>query len=805
MIEDNPETSRVKLPFTFEVQLSSSLSFPNTITVILRLDGILLDKLPDNFSNNQLCIKIEYSTFEVLQSFKSNFFYVKVQERVTDKDWKVGIIFNICDNYYGLIQIAKDIRPGDIDSKTQMNISSLKNKSDYISSWKYKVDQHKSPENRQPSIAKFTMKPPRENGRHADKKLNGLGFSHQSESDPLQFLYSRYYGILYSLKTPLSYFPKTTISRFKNLCDNIPSSIKDNLLKLCISVSELDDRHSGKYGVLKTLSSEEIGSAHLKIKNQYEIQCQKDFLSKNQDLVTRLTKPFKSLNGDIANGSEDSDKKHNDLANDDRFSYVVELKVREAQLQILILMELLDSWETPEDVFLSTNIALQQKGDKEKRKNKKHSLVRRKATVSKKIVPTFLGMGVDVQENKALKTDSPGLDEFTLFETLNTLIDRMGLWDTLLDKSTGDKDDSSYGFLAYVLIPYFKQKLPLTLKHIIERIKGLNIKLNTKSKKKINEKSTKLMEVSSGRERDTKQTIASSKFEKTTIDPSKVPLLKKSSTNIATDLDLLPAFSLKRSKSTLSSRNLQKRQVDMSLNLKSFTENRDNLDKSLTLSRSFSERQGQEDRQIIFGNAKKYKSQPNILMKPPHETVAQVEATPSKPNLPPASFTTEITTPTNPKRHGNVIAKTPVDRFTSPSLTTSYKEMIAPYSSMRGKNSLTDRLVNEALAPPTHAIISSSPMISTTKPHIEGTMAEIVESSPIKSRVSPVNIQSSPFQTVSSNNKRKKPGEPISFEDLGFFDAGINGSPVSSTLNEFDEKNTGHIFKRTSLKRKKPQ
>lgn len=818
MSEDNPKTPRVKLPFTFEVQLALSTSCPNTITVLLKIDSILLENLPENFYDNQQIFKLQDNVYEFLGSLFSNFFYVKIQERITDKDWKIGVIYNIHDRYYGMIQVPKDIKSKDIDSKVQgrIPISSYRNKDDFISGWNFNLERLDKLEVKTPIVDNFTMKPPSTN-ISAEYFPNMSDHSPQSQTDPVKFLYSRYYSILYSLNTPLSYFPKTTISRFKNLCGNDNSAVKEHLSSLHLSVKELDDRHGGKYGILKTLDVSKIGTGDFDMKMRYENQNQKEFLNKNHDLFVKLTATEKNQNDINDTNTNANQEKQVHSSDDNNLSFALDLKVREAQLQILILLELLDCWQVVESDFLATNLKRQEKEEKQMTKQKKKSLVRKKSITSKKIVPTFLGMGVDIQDKHIVSQPaSTEINEFIVYETLNTLLDRMGLWDTLLDKSTGDQDESSFGFLAYVLIPYFRQRLPLTIKYIIERVKGLSLKLNSKPNRQnmpkqlnLNETNEITNEVTNERD-STANTQASrtSKFAKVHIDPRQVPFLKKSSSTIALKYDLLPAFSLKRSKSTLSSKNLQKRQVDMSLNLKSFSEsNRDNIEKSSTLSRSLSEKSDSGSRrQIIFGNAKKLKSQPDIILNNPQTAFSQVEATPAKrkPEAVTAGISSEITTPTHPNRYQKIsIAKTPVDQFIRPTIAASYKETTIPCSTVKERPSLGDRLISASLAPPVDMAINSSPMSTIAVPKRDQSTAEVIASSPFNSIGAAVDIKSSPFKGGLSR-KRNKPGEPISFQESAFFDTTLNGSPVSTLLREANTNDSSSIFKRNSTKRRKP-
>lgn len=813
MSEDNPKVHRVKLPFTFDVQLALSTSCPNTITVLLKIDSILLDNLPENFYNNQLIFKLQDNVYELLRSLFSNFFYVKIQERITDKDWKIGVIYNIHDRYYGMIQVPKDIKSKDIDSKMQGRIPCYRNKDDFISGWNFNLERLDNLEVKTPIVDNFTMKPP-VTSITAEDLPKMSDHSPQSQTDPVRFLYSRYYSILYSLNTPLSYFPKTTISRFKNLCGNDNSAVKKHLSSLHLSVKELDDRHDGKYGILKTLDVSKIGSGDFDMRKKYETQNQKEFLNKNHDLFVKLTATENNQQNDMNDTNTNANQEKQVHSSDDsNLSFALDLKVREAQLQILILLELLDCWQVVESDFLATNLKRQEKEEKQMKKQKKKSLVRKKSITSKKIVPTFLGMGVDIQGKHIVSQPaSTEINEFIVYEALNTLLDRMGLWDTLLDRSTGDKDESSFGFLAYVLIPYFRQRLPLTIKYIIERVKGLSLKLNSKPNRQNTQKQLNLNETNEitngkGSIANT-QASRTSKFAKVHIDPKQVPFLKKSSSTIGLKYDLLPAFSLKRSKSTLSSKNLQKRQVDMSLNLKSFSEsNRDNIEKPSTLSRSLSEKSDSGSRrQIIFGNAKKLKSQPDIILNNPQAAFSQVEATPAKkkPEAVIAGIPSEITTPTHPSRYQKTtIARTPVDQFSRPKIAASYNETTIPCSTVKERPSLSDRLVSASLAPPVDMAINSSPVSTTTAPKRDQSTAEVIASSPFNRVGSAVDIKSSPFQEELSR-KRKKPGEPISFQESAFFDTTLNGSPVSTLLKEANTNDSTSIFKRSSTKRRRP-
>ena len=189
MSEDIPKIPRVKLPFTFEVQLALSTSCPNTITILLKIDSILLDNLPENFYDNQQIFKLQDNVYEILGSMFSNFFYVKIQERITDKDWKIGVIYNIHDRYYGIIQVPKHIKSKDIDSKVQekIPIPSYTNKDDFLSGWTCNPERLDTLEVKTSIVDKFTMKPPI-TSITAEDLPKIMDYSPQSQTDPVKFL-----------------------------------------------------------------------------------------------------------------------------------------------------------------------------------------------------------------------------------------------------------------------------------------------------------------------------------------------------------------------------------------------------------------------------------------------------------------------------------------------------------------------------------------------------------------------------------------------------------------------------------------
>lgn len=113
------------------------------------------------------------------------------------------------------------------------------------------------------AIESFSMKPPismetkkgnSHNVEHdtndANNALTLPNFTSPSKrdesQDPLQFLNNRYYHSLYSLNEPLSYFPKASLTRFKNLCHGDVDSVASILDLLISNMEKFDSRYDGK-------------------------------------------------------------------------------------------------------------------------------------------------------------------------------------------------------------------------------------------------------------------------------------------------------------------------------------------------------------------------------------------------------------------------------------------------------------------------------------------------------------------------------------------------------------------------------
>lgn len=595
------------LPVRILVASNYSKSATLDVTILAAAPGLRIHHLTNTSIANKRLIFLDPENVNLLRNSIS--FYVK--EELYSGHPKYGYLIrcSLLPNAFQIIEAPikppAEIFEG-IDEVTDIAATFEAN----IDSWKSNLNPTEVN-----TVPHFSMKPPTAANRFPSPTKNIYALSPQSETDPENFLSSRYFSTLYSFTTPLSYFPKTALSRFRNLCNNDPITKKKNLLSMYFTIEQLEARQSNKYGLDPTQDPLAV--------SKYEQRYRDLFISNNS---VNLSK-------------EESLRQ-----------FVFELKIREAQLQILLLMELLLCWGKDETTFLKENANIQEKRAK---KSLKLTLVRPKKG-KKRIVPTFLGIGIQDSPEKTEPTASPV--ESMLYISLITLVDQMSIWDTLSGRVKGNKDDSMYGFLVYVLVPYFKAHLPETVNFIIQKVKELRPKLHvSKSRSKAaRSKSTGQLPDSVLGDEDQSDVIEKTestkrtKFSKTLLSSGQVPFLHRASTDLALNEnsgDLQPAFLLKRSKSNLASRNLKRRQVDMSL-LKSESQDAEEVKKG---------------RSFLFGDARKSKSVQSEYDK--EVTVRQVEATPAKINtaLRSETFSQVMETPTaNRTKHLALVSGSPL-------------------------------------------------------------------------------------------------------------------------------------------------
>lgn len=598
---------------------------------------------------------------------------------------------------------------------------------------------------RKEQLEAFSMKPPIPQAPPPIEKHSSYTISPQSESNPLSFLQSRYYTTLYSLTTPLSYFPKTALARFKIMCGNDNTIVKANLLSVYLTTEQLEERYNSKFGLESAFSSETVSLSRSSV-FKYEAENRQLFISKNLP-----------------------DSRNEELLR----KLVLELKIREAQLQILVLMELMLAWPIEEEAFL---VEAPLKHAKSALKSQKQSLVRRKGA-KKKIIPTFLGVGVQDFANSPEKPVNKAVSELTLYTSLISLVDQMSIWDTLLGRVKGEKDESMYGFLAYVLVPFFNKQLPHIVLFIIQKVKELRPKLKIPKSRSSKRKLLLVIDLEANISDEPPVQIddteelpkKSSRFAKILLSSNQKPFLKRAAT-VGTELE--PAFLLKRSKSNLGSKNLKRRQVDIS-----------------AASNSTDAEEPKLTKLFVFGDARRIKSVSSSVAL---SEVTQVEATPRKENPSSSSMLTTMSAPISTSQ----ILATPsnvrvVDMQQHILETPRAHQSNGGFAVPGGHGpSLLEQFAR--LAPPidTNMKITSSPVRESVEntPELFLRSSVAIESSPLFA------VTSSPVMSMSS--QKKKPGERISMGESPFFRSNLNGLPPAKTGT------LGGLFRTSKLVRK---
>lgn len=492
--------------------------------------------------------------------------------------------------------------------------------------------------------------------------------SPRCEASVAAFLAARYYDTVYAQNVPLSYFPKTALARLRNMCDT-PAAVVAHLRAVCVPVAELDRRHEG------AVLAREAGVGA-------EAAARAQFIAQHAAALKR--------------------------GGDDAARLATSLKVRETQLQIVCLLELLAAWlrdagaAASEQDFFAARLRLQERARQQAQRLPKPRLVRSRRA-KRTIVPTFLGMGVLAAASAPAAATPDDTAEF-VYSTLNALMDRIGIWDTL----SADKTDGLHEFLAYVLVPYYNKRLPETLKWVIERVKGrvrsVRRSHSVRSGAGADAGDAEVLEVAAG------ASVSASASASALRDGLRRPLRAALRPLLA--LGDLPA--IKRSKSSVvSSRHLEKRQVDFSTPA---------ADDSLTRNSSTLE-------SFIFG-AKRTKLTPAREA----EGLIQVSATPRKPK----------------RAHSAALA--PPDPAPRPQ-----QSLFGP---------LPPPQVFATPSTQRHIVLATPEVTAeSAPPHRTPVYDRLMQTSDVRA------VDSSPASVIGSSPVKRRPGEPLAIGHSPFFNA----------------------------------
>lgn len=745
-----------------------------TINVVNKLHQIDLGCLGERFYDNLLVLRLCPQFANRL--CRDSFFLINFGNPIGNYIFKDGILFNITGEYYGILEVNMK------KSKLGLNFNLSSNENFAIDSLVDNDVHTETVESPQEDDKIFSMKPPSSMSRSSSVSSSlrvsaptALTVSPQHINDPLDYLKSKYYSILYSPSTPLSYFSKTALPRLKILCKDNNDTLKSTLLKIFCLINHLNIRHDGNFGVLKRLQNS-VETLDL----QYEVSNQINFLTSNNLLK-----------------ESDSGEPNSSL-----YHFTSILKLREFQLQLIVLLELLTTLGINESDFLYNNSpqpeinnnivstmgldtassnSVPKSGSEVNSKGKSRSKTRsrpalvRKKNLARKVIPTFLGMGIPITQepqhgkddtSRDLKThgDVNSVNTFSLLQTLNNLIERLSLWDTLFN----NKQNNSLSFIAYVLVPYYKSRLPLTIKYLVERIKGLNLKL--RSSKSVSSSSNSKSK-SKDRERE-KEKLKQKKFDRP----------KLNDFNSLDDKTFAPSLTLRKSNSNLSSKHLHRRQVDFS---------------NPSHSQSQSSSQGPS-----ISRSQSQVSNGSLTLSDPHSVAARLKSLSGLDRTSIFSQSKRLnpskTTVTSSKSFSQVAA-TPVKK---PQTNLNPREIVSPELD---KSPIDSPIVMKK--PNTNIILSpsgqkgSTPSFQILQASHSSHLSPVTET-PNKQMsrsgnflMSPAQIESSPMIIVSSERKRK-PGDPIDFQNPSFYKA-LNGSPSNN------DTNSGSIFKRATKRKKK--
>ncbi|CAI4061732.1 hypothetical protein SKDZ_07G1460 [Saccharomyces kudriavzevii ZP591] len=410
----------------------------------------------------------------------------------------------------------------------------------------HELEKDKSP--------KLDMKPP---NMKDESRIN------EDYSDPKEYIESKYYDALFSIRTPLAYFAKSNLVRLKNTCrtkygnDSYKIAYQAILQKFLLSIVQFNSRHDNRI-LLEPLSSP---IADVKRKG-----C--------------LTKFIIQINN-----------KNDSTAAD----LCVILKSREIKLQVILLLEMIGLNN------LDWNF-------KDFEKRYKSKLKKRSLNLTKKGLIRRRPKKIINEPDKNIAQAATSLD---YCEQLDLYLDRACILDILLSSETPNpdainatngtiqehkknilnrnKEASLVGFINYILIPYFTKKVPHAVEFIIQKLKGPSMRPK-KAPKKIsngtNETSHSTVDVYSKlpiNQRTSRSLIIKSvpsspalrgtdshvfnRMSKTSPGPELLNFRTNSNLNEFLESDtrsLKRPFQLGRTKSDLAMNHLQKRQFSVS-------------------------------------------------------------------------------------------------------------------------------------------------------------------------------------------------------------------------------------------------
>lgn len=313
----------------------------------------------------------------------------------------------------------------------------------------------------------------------------------------------RYFEMLYSINLPMYYFAKTTISRLESVYKvkegqtraQEMKKLNQIILQLVLDLEDFDTRHELKPASVLGLLTAECKS--------HEIQYRDDYKKKNQELVSGISEILENEQTQASNSSKDLWNK-----------YCLMFKIREAQLQVLLILEYLFL----DMVDIENSNMLVEENEK----------ILSSGNGPQVGANLFNGYTPRLVRSRKRKPKSIAKTNVYYRNLLNTYLDRLSIWDIIL-QSLGSSDSiegldnelvMSSNFVNKAVVPYFFSKSPHIIKFIRKKMLG-----ELPSKGVIKRAKTVTLQVSSLRSKDIAQ--------KFTLEARSKTLKKSQSSNAA--------------------------------------------------------------------------------------------------------------------------------------------------------------------------------------------------------------------------------------------------------------------------------
>lgn len=373
-------------------------------------------------------------------------------------------------------------------------------------------------------------------------------------TDPTSFLGERYYSMLFTEKSIISHFSKSSLPKLHLICNKDNKQIFETINNLLIP--DIEGLHSKYSNILKDgLKLEDFTINWISKESNF---CSIEEAKYKRIFCDHLKKSVTSgLN--LFTSETFSDKWNN-------------LKIKETKLQIILALELLKIVKSAPLIGkeFSTPII-----NKKPIKRKRNVLVGKK----KRLMPTLLGTVIprssnfdfDFRNQETQPLEERIFNEKTLrtteslVELINVLFDILIVQDALVGRNHKDQS-SAYLFITGNLIPYYEKDHLSVLKQLVGKVRGASYLTKRKTKRDKERKMREKQERSLKRKKSKHADISVLKNElKLKRDPSESSdlKLKRTHSSFTSNIDWeRKGFDMVKSSSNLAS---SQRQFDMDI------------------------------------------------------------------------------------------------------------------------------------------------------------------------------------------------------------------------------------------------